>query len=694
MNSLDYFYYLVVFKTNGFNCNGITIENYIEMKLNNYGRTHLIDDDVVPALPALEYCLHLPRNGLDVFDIDTEILSRSYDTSHKIMLCPSNVFEDVIKMRQYDLIITTDNCYDDVLKALPNQGITLGVCKCSSLNNELLKIHWKKLYEERKNKKLTIISDLDNQFLLKNNQLYFLPCLFLERQYGKVNEVYEKCFHSKNYIDDSNKIIMQRNVMQKALIKCRKYTDNASKFRDTYYKEINDTTNYSSNVVMSYVGVPKQQIKYAGLTNVLSNDEKNFIRFVTIHRAIAKHACCVVIPQVNQKLFNNLNSLEIACSTDRGTNNKYIHRMLKSIGKTFELDLSDTQRKYILNADNIDVFSNFPVGICMLNKCDVPLQCIKPISHRPISPLTRAIQFELVNKGQIYLGIGCNVLFVECVPNTIENTIVRQQSNAIINSLENCKVQNDKFRYVYKEAYSIKDLKKVLNDNYRNNEILVLSAHGFYERENNISGLVIGNEKWLGEDNDYFVPPVVLLSACHSSPRGNGCVNISDLLLRNGASAVLSTLIPIQAKRNAFLFSRLFFYILSAQLGSNQYRNLSEAWSGVSATNTIIDLASCSKDFENWLFSGEINDSNWYKFTTKESVGLLRRYSIYSDTIKIVKEMLTSQGISNSFNNILNENDYLPETFFYQWIGSPENIILFDDDIKRILTCKNNNSTN
>jgi hypothetical protein len=42
------------------------------------------------------------------------------------------------------------------------------------------------------------------------------------------------------------------------------------------------------------------------------------------------------------------------------------------------------------------------------------------------------------------------------------------------------------------------------------------------------------------------------------SPRGLGTVNVTDLLFRYGAYAILATLVPIDVRRNATLMVELF----------------------------------------------------------------------------------------------------------------------------------------
>lgn len=74
----------------------------------------------------------------------------------------------------------------------------------------------------------------------------------------------------------------------------------------------------------------------------------------------------------------------------------------------------------------------------------------------------------------------------------------------------------------------------------------------------------------------------------------------------------------------------------------------------------------------------------------KRCLGKLHGSSMYRDTITIVKEMLHDEDMDGKFDDILSQDDYFPESFFYQWIGFPENVFLynevFDELIEKGLT--------
>ena len=169
------------------------------------------------------------------------------------------------------------------------------------------------------------------------------------------------------------------------------------------------------------------------------------------------------------------------------------------------------------------------------------------------------------------------------------------------------------------------------------------------------------------------------------SPRGSGTVNVADMFMRAGAEAVLGTFVPVDARRNTILTKRLYTYINEALIGGKMYKTLSEAWSGVVATNAIHEIAASSPQFYQWIMSENDNgELRLMDFSMKRSPGRLYGSSMYKDTIEIVKEMLHEEGMDGKFDDILSQDDYFPESFFYQWIGFPENIHLYNELFEQI----------
>ena len=306
------------------------------------------------------------------------------------------------------------------------------------------------------------------------------------------------------------------------------------------------------------------------------------------------------------------------------------------------------------------------------------MQCYKNISYLPLTPLTRRLQYEMLKKQQYYFGEGCKIAIAECIPNDEKNVLIYKSGEALYSSLKSMQSYAKHLSVIRQDVDSIENMHRFIADNI-NADILYISAHGHYDRKKNLAGIIIGDQFWMANE-DLQTPPIVILSACHTAPRGFGCVTISDMFLRTGAHTVIGTFIPVDAFANTILMTRLFTYIVEAQQKNSQYKTLADAWSGIVASNAIHELCAASKRLQKWMHEIGVNGTpRIVDFQLKRCIGRLRPTHIYSDTIEIIKEMLAEEGMEGKFDNILNQNDFFPESFFYQFLGSPENIFLYNE---------------
>lgn len=683
-----YFIYLIIFSASYEEYTPIMkYEDIQEIREAHKGTMHLFDKDLESVLPALEYIMHLPRFVLDLYNLDEGTIDVAHDESHEIMLVPDSIF---IKLKQTEfsinptLIILTGDCNTKVKVVSETFNPVLGIYEINDLNETLLKKQWNELYNYTQNQDYDVVSDINIHYWLNNEYLKALPLMFLARQYGNTNEILQKVFNAINVEAKCIELQYRQIAHQNTLMDLHELgfhdLDSASlRYEEKY---LNEMKAGSLNVVITFPGISKNQMRYGGLAPILPESEKKVIRIMGIHRAIAKNGILIELGIADEKLFKMLNELELCCK--EGTNNNYIWKSLRDFGKMLGTYFQNHQLAILLRAKHITVFSDLPIGLAIIEKAEVPMQCYKSISYRPLTPLTRNLEIEMVKCRQHYLGKKCKVAFAECILPNEENRYVRPMSEIVIQTLENMVQTYPNFIFECENTYNVQDLKEFINKNI-DADILYISAHGHYNPQRNMAGLMIGEEFWMADDNYLRVPPIVILSACHVSPRGSGAVNVADMFIRAGAITVLGTFIPVNAKRNTILMTRLFTYILEGQTGSKQYKTLADAWSGVVSTNAIHELLQTSKKFEKWMY-GENPDGNvrMVEFQLKRCVGKLHPTTIYSDTIKIVKEMLKEENMEGKFKDILDENNYFPESVFYQFIGYPENVFIYNDIFKEV----------
>ena len=526
----------------------------------------------------------------------------------------------------------------------------------------------------------SIVRDIEVQHILHDEYLKALPMLFYSRQFGQTNQFLAKIYNSENVENECAVAQLNYTVHLKALILLARQGVTGPELTEQIFAEAFEAESRKNglSVVITLPGIAKHQKKFGISGRTLTKVERRIIRILGVHRAIARGGVLLELPCLDDTMFQKYNELEQRC-TD-GTNNRYVWRALTQLGKQLGSYFTDYQIQILRSAKDITIFSDFPIGIAILKGDELPLQCYKSISYRPLTPLTRRYQQELVRYNQWYLGDHCKVAMAECIPDDDENRFVYRMSNEVYHVLQDQQGKYPNFKVVHEKIGNVKQMLCFISDNL-DADILYISAHGYYDSRRNMAGIIVGTEFWMADESEGFdVPPIIILSACHTSPRGIGSVTIADLFLRNGAMTVLGTFIPVNSHRNLILMTRLFTYIAEAQKKYNKYRTLADAWSGIVATNAIHELLETSPSFQEWMYSENRRGiPRVMEFQLERCVNRLRGSHAYSDTIQIIKEMLADEGMQGRFADILDQNNYFPESFFYQFLGNPENVFLYNE---------------
>ncbi len=669
---IETFTYLVLF-----NSKTQKYDGPILFEANGNGTMHLFDDEMYSILDALEFVMHMPRNTFDMFDIDENLIDASHDTSHHIVLVPDNMLSVMPKI-EATMIVLADECSGEIKDTCERLNPVIGVYYSRELDSSLLSLVWNDLYKHFKSAEYSALSNLGTHVVLKNEHLKVLPTLFLSRQFNEPDTFLSKVYNNADLEDtiiSSHWNYMSRLNTLVALGKqgVKTLEDMQLLYQKQHEKEFQDL---QVNVVITFPGIPKRQKMLGMNADQLSDNERRIIRILGVHRAIARNGILIELPCASEIMFQKYDRLEECCKN--GTNNNFVWRCLNDLGKEVVGCFNQKQTWILRRARDITVFSDFPIGTSILVGDEVPLQCYKSISYNPLTPLTRRLQHEMLKKQQYYLGEECKIAIAECIPNDAKNAPIYNSGKTLYDSLISMQTYAKRLSVVRQDIDSIDNIHRFIADN-SDADILYISAHGFYERKKNMAGIIIGDQFWMANEG-VQTPPIVILSACHTAPRGFGCITIADMLLRSGAHTVLGTYIPVDAFANTVLMTRLFTYIVEAQQKNPQYKTLSDAWSGIVASNAIHELTATSKRFQEWMHeSGKNGTPRIVEFQLNRCVGRLRRTHIYSDTITILKEMLEEEGMKGKFDNILSQNDFFPESIFYQLLGSPENVFLYSE---------------
>lgn len=654
---------------------------------------HGFDQDIVAALPGLWYCLHLPNTVLQLGDLPASVIKKCQplDFPHEIVLCPVQLFGPEWITRSPieipTLVLCPDELWTEVAPRAEAMGFKLGTTPYSKLSHTQLRKHWREIHRELapsrpylgREPRLTERLDLAPTYL---------PLRFLERQLAG-----KKGSTSTDLDELIQETLWQQTVLA-AVAELQKQEVEPTRARDRMPSEIQHQGRaLRIPVAIALPGIPNRYArsahpdfnpsKHVRIEQIdpsdrwtpdfssRSNDqiERAVLEFVTSHRAIAKTGVGLMLSELPQQAFHALAQLEEHC---RGRPNpKVVWRLLQRISDNCQEIFTEEFEAVASRASSLTAFTNFPIGLLQPAKDQDPLSCHFPIAYRPVLPLTRALQQELQSAPAIDFSDGFRVLIAECIPRADP---VGRLSRVGWDFATSNLLHNEAVTIKHVDTESAAALRSQIAD--EKPHILVLSAHGVYLRNANTAGLKIGNQLCLGPELGRQ-PPVVLLSACAVGPRGVGEVTIADLLIREGASAVLGAQIPIDVRRNATLMVRFFTYILESQARREPEVTILDIWHRASTTNAVNDILRGNRHLEEWGHRSRTTALPVIQeFMLVRSSGRLRRGSVYADTESVLGEMADEEGCGEQVRNWFRNPGYVPESLFYMFIGRPDQIRL------------------
>jgi hypothetical protein len=398
--------------------------------------------------------------------------------------------------------------------------------------------------------------------------------------------------------------------------------------------------------------------------------ERAAIEFLATHRAIARGGIGFMLPSVPPEEFALLIQLEqhFAVPIQRGP---VVWRLLERLDVATRHMWTDALAGLVAHASTLTVYSNFPLGLLRLPGDTSPLTARVPIAYRPILPLTRAVQAELTYIPPVDLSARLLVLVAECIPADDPVGAASREGWGVAADIGSAE---ERITIEVVETLSVAALRAALADSRP--DILVISAHGVLAKDRTVAGLQVGEEFLLGPGFGPL-PPVVILSACHVAPRGAGAVSVTDLLLREGAVAVLGTQVPVEVGRNVMLMVRFLVYIAEVLAGREPHSTLLEVWHRVQTSNAVNDVLSGSPSLQAWGMTAPASGVPVIQeFMRHRSTGRLRGGHIYADTEDVLGEIADDQDDGTRVRNWFQKPGYVPESLFYVFAGAPERIYL------------------
>ena len=659
---------------------------------------HGLDDDVAAALPGLWYCLHLPNALFELIEVPPSALvaMQSLDLGHHIVLAPVTAFtaEQVGATLAHGapiLAVCPDEMLGQATERCASLGFALPPAPYSELSSGGLEAHWRAIYD---------LVETDAPYLGRpphmTNRLEFasadLPRRWLARQLDDDQEV-----RAESSEPDQD-IAIYRALDTQMLLRMAVRLDedeHAPKADDATIADVRaglqvPVTVAAPGVAPTYINnaydpdlrAARARDRSTAAADTWTNatdgwsdatTELSAICFLVTHRAMARSGIGITLPPVPSEAFGLLAQLEEHMRMPRPTG-KGVARLLDRLAAATAHLWTPAVTATVARASALSAFSNFPLGLLRLPGDTSPLSARIPITYRPLLPLTRAIQMELSYVPLVDLSEGVEVLVAECIPKTDAVGALSRRSWAAAKEMLAPRI-GERVAVDLVETPSVGAVREAINA--RRPDIIVISAHGALSPTGNLAGLSIGDEVVLGPGLGPL-PPVVILSACHVAPRGAGTVSVVDLLLREGAIAVLGTQVPVNVRSDALLTVRLLVNIAEVLAGNADYgENLLQVWRHVQSGNAVLDILAGSPSLQAWGVSRAPSGRPvLQEFMSVRSVDRLRAGDIYADTESVLGTIADDMGVGDRVRNWFRNPGYVPESLFYAFAGSPERIHL------------------
>jgi hypothetical protein len=641
-------------------------------------QSHGFDREMLRALDAVWFALHLPRRILDTLDLPFRFLSVAprLDLAHHITMVPLPLLQQEEYVRAFShlppVLVLAAEAQSYAAEAFAATAkVPLGVVSFGALTDSTLKTLWKAV---AKCSGTPVSRQLAAPIPLLPRTVEHATALaaqFLARQQRE-----QKKIHA---VRDDRPQVVDRLIHLHTIVNAWRQAEEAgyteappkSVIREFYAASLRTLKLPTVLTVPGAAPLYRRRLaaKLGDASASDADDERGVMAVLAAHRGAAWSARSMVTNPIPPALWGMYAQLESHCAGSH-VRPHTVWRMLRALGTRIADVLGPDVHAGLRRASSVTTFADFPIGLAMLPGDSSPLNMRFPLNQLALTPLTRCLQFELAPKPFFDWSAGVRVLIAECLSPTDPLwahsdrvwRLIAETLNATHGS--HCDVMA-----ITDEAH----LNTVLRaEPY---DLLIISAHGAYDRSSNMAGICIRETSSLLLELEH-VPPVVVLSACEVSPRAFGAVSAADLLFRHGATVVIGTLVPIDLRRNAYLLNRFATYISDAIEGRTQFDTLGQLWHHVLSTHAVHDIYAASRRVQRWAFSFHNGVHVDAEFKNVRSVGRLHAGTIHRDSETVLLEIARDRGFEDVLRSTLQSQGYFPESVFYTLLGRGDRIVL------------------
>ena len=421
-----------------------------------------------------------------------------------------------------------------------------------------------------------------------------------------------------------------------------------------------------------------------------------------IEQLVSVISASYIVPNIKLQIKENkyISILKEIGNIDRSKDSKKINQSFLKLENQFNIDKTDWfDYMNCETSKKLKLVSNLPLE--WINHCELPLMIKNDVSRIPISPgyLTEKL---LLDTEQIHLSTKAfgKILFissfqdndpikndikekVKIIQDGLSKSTNQKYMSYLLKSFEPTKntqmnASNDKINISieWKNITNKNELIETLNHN--ESALVIFDLHGGHNQDE--EGIISLKDEEITISSlvgKVKMPPIVILSACDTSPIDKNHYNAANMFLMAGAKTVLASALPILSHEASTYIARLLIRC-SVFLHQHviEYKR-SIRWS------TFISGMTRQFYYSELLY--KLEKSN---FITKQQIYELNfAVNMYLNSIKldfhnkILNEIsIKSKKTVADIKLFIENNHKFSESLKYIQIGNPENIIIIPNN--------------
>ena len=366
---------------------------------------HMFDPDLEQTLGAIRFVLFLPPTFSDSVRLRFGGFRFLFQSTmpHQIVLIPwpaitKEPLRQIVHRNPPFHWFSPPEIICELTGFLREAGVSQNVSSTSELTTDLLQEIWKRVYEEFPQKHLGPPNDPFCMDLSRTDIGLSLSTAFIAQRIS--NSIDQRLTLPQRSMTVEDALEFRAFVFAlDAFARQKEQPENPEQRLQSEIAKQRDELRLS--ITIAAPGAPPSHSQIAKLKRTPKNTPEDIqrrdqvIELLTTHHAVGKSGIALKMSEVPTELYSKLSDLEATCRT-KNVRPRKIWRLIEDLSRRGRfLFEGETDFPILARAKPLQIFSDFPIGLLIPPGASAPLHLCVPTIYRPLTPLTRALQFEL-----------------------------------------------------------------------------------------------------------------------------------------------------------------------------------------------------------------------------------------------------------------------------------------------------------